>query len=150
MKIFIASDHGGFALKEKLKIYLKELNFEVEDLGNHEYSTTDDYPDYVFPLAEKVVQEKTLGMILGRSGNGEIIAANKIKGAKAVLCLTEKMAHMARNDNNANILSLGADFLNLEKAKKIVKTFLETPFSNNERHVRRLAKIESYESSRSK
>ncbi len=146
MKIYLASDHAGYKLKEELKNYLQEKGYKFEDMGNLKYEQEDDYPDFVLPLAEKVtLDSQSLGIILGRSGNGEAIVANKIKGIRAALCLNEVMAKKAREDNWANILALGADFLDIEKAKKIVDVFLETPFSEKERHKRRVKKISSYE-----
>lgn len=158
MKIYIASDHGGFEYKEEIKKFLVEIGYEVEDMGNTKFDPDDDYPDFVIPLAEKVafrwvrqahhkqVQgELSFGIVLGRSGNGEAIAANKVKGIRAALCLNGKMAIMAREHNDANILSLGADYVDLETAKKIVEVFLKTPFSNEERHKRRLEDIKKIE-----
>lgn len=147
MKVYIASDHGGYKLKEILKKYLLSQGYEVVDLGNSQYDPVDDYPDFVLPLAEMVVKEKSLGIVLGRSGNGEAISANKVKGVRAALCLNEKMAKKAREDNDANILSLGADFIEEEQARKVVDVFLETSFSNEKRHKRRVEKITSYEAS---
>lgn len=147
-KIYIASDHGGFELKESLKKYLQGKEYEVKDLGNTKLDPNDDYPDFVIPLAERVSGENnTLGIILGRSGNGEAIASNKVRGARAAVCLNEKMAKKAREDNNANILSLGADYVSPEEAKEIVDGFLETSFSEEEKHKRRIERISSYEAS---
>lgn len=149
MRIYIASDHGGYQLKEELKGYLKDKGYQVEDLGNTKFDPEDDYPDFVFPLASRVAQgEQGLGIVIGRSGNGETMAANKVKGIRAVVCLNEKMAQKARLDNDANVLSLGADYINTETAKKIVDAFLTTLFSGEERHKRRLGKIKNYESSK--
>lgn len=146
MKIYTASDHGGYQYKEKLKKYLNEQGYEVEDIGAHGLNPDDDYPDFVFPLAERVSKDPgSLGIALGRSGNGEAIAANKIKGIRAALCVNGEMAQKAREHNNANILSLGADYVSLKDAKKVVETFLKTPFSNADRHKRRLEKITRYE-----
>jgi ribose 5-phosphate isomerase B len=146
MKVYIASDHGGFEYKEELKKYLKGKGYEVEDMGAHELDPKDDYTDFVFPLAMRVSKEEgSFGIVLGRSGNGEQIAANKVKGIRAVLCLNEVMAEKARDHNDANVLSLGADYVDLETAKKVVEVFLETPFSEAERHVRRIGKITNYE-----
>lgn len=147
MKVYIASDHGGFDLKKSLIEFLENLNYQVEDLGSKAKDLQDDYPDFVIPLAEKVVRENGLGIIIGRSGVGEAIAANKVKGARAAVCVSEKMARKAREDNQANILSFGADYISLDLAKKIVEIFLKTDFSKADRHVRRIEKIFSYESS---
>lgn len=146
--IYIGADHGGYELKEKIKEWLAEDNIETEDLGANGFNPEDDYPDFIIPVAEKVVSEPgSLGIILGRSGNGEAIAANKVSGVRTALCLNEEMARKAKEHNNANIISLGADYINPEDVRKIVKTFIETPFSNESRHVRRLKKIEEFEKS---
>jgi ribose 5-phosphate isomerase B len=147
MKIYIASDHGGYELKKELVNYLQKKGYTIEDMGNKKEDPQDDYPDFILPLAEKVAKEMgATGIILGRSGNGEAIAANKVKGIKAAVCLNVKMAKMAREHNDANILSLGADYVDLKTAKAIVDTFLETFFSKEEKHKRRVNKITSYES----
>ena len=147
MKIYIASDHGGYELKKELVNYLQRKGYTIEDMGNKEDDPQDDYPDFILPLAEKVAKDMgAMGIILGRSGNGEAIAANKVKGIRAAVCLNVQMAKMAREHNDANILSLGADYLDLSTAKAIVDTFLETSFSTEEKHKRRMNKITSYES----
>ena len=146
MKIYIAADHAGFELKKRLVEYLAEAGLAVVDLGNKVFDPNDDYPDFILPLAQKVAQdEESKGIIIGRTGNGEAIAANKVKGIRAALCLNEKMAIKARQDNDANILSLGADFVDEAEAERVVDAFLKTPFSQKERHKRRLAKIASFE-----
>lgn len=150
MRVYVASDHGGFKLKEELKKHLQERGDEVVDVGNTKLDPNDDYPDFILPLAEKVALRQAqgkpaFGIVLGRSGNGEAIAANKVKGIRAALCLNEIMAQKAREHNDANVLSLGADYIDLETAKKVVETFLGTPFSEAARHKRRLDKISSYE-----
>lgn len=148
MKVYIGVDHGGYQLKEELKKYLSELGYAVEDVGAHELNPEDDYPDYVFPTAESVARNSgSMGIVIGRSGNGEAIAANKVKGIRAALCWNEEVAKKAREHNDANVLSLGADYISLDEAKNIVKTFLETPFSEEERHKRRIEKISEYETS---
>lgn len=145
--VYLGSDHGGFELKEELKKYLTERGVEMVDLGASSLNPEDDYTDFIIPVAKKVASSlDSLGIIIGRSGNGEVIAANKIKGIRAALCLNETMAEKARDHNNANILSLGADYMSVDEAKKIVKAFLETPFSEDARHIRRLKKIEELES----
>lgn len=157
MKVYVGADHGGFQLKEELKGYLGKLGFGVEDMGAHELVDGDDYPDYIIPVAEKVALRQandrtfssqgdhSLGIVIGRSGNGEAMAANKVKGARAALCRTVEDARLAKEKNDANILSIGGDFTSLDEAKEVVKTFLETPFSDNERHARRIDKIQDYE-----
>lgn len=147
--IYLASDHGGFELKEQIKDWLTDNNYQYEDLGAKSLDPGDDYPDYVIPLAKMIAHHPhDLGIILGRSGNGEAITANKVKGVRAAVCFNEKMAEKARDSNDANILSLGADYLSIESALKIVKTFLETSFSKAERHTRRLNKIEELENAK--
>lgn len=145
-KIYLASDHGGYDLKEEIKLYLQKQDAEVVDVGNKIKDENDDYPDFVIPLAKQVAQETDcIGIVFGRSGNGEAIAANKVTGARAALCLDEEMAKKARNDNYANVLSLGADFVSTNEAKNIVDMFLTTQYSEEERHKRRVQKISDYE-----
>lgn len=155
MKILFATDHAGFELKEKLVPYVKELGYEVKDYGAYEYDATDDYPDFISKVASEVSKnsENIKAIILGGSGQGEAIVANRYPNARAVIfnwhCNTiegEKEAQneiiISREHNDANILSLGARFLNEDMAKEAVKLWLETPFTKEERHLRRLAKIE--------
>lgn len=147
MKVYIGADHGGYKLKEELKPYLGELGYEVEDLGARELNPQDDYPDFVIPVGRRVIGEiGAMGIVIGRSGNGEAMVANKIKGIRAAVCLNVEMAKKAREHNGANVLSLGADYISQEEAKEVVKIFLETDFSQEERHKRRLEKIIDYES----
>lgn len=146
MNIYLATDHGGYDLKEILKNWLKESGYDTKDLGAFSIDPNDDYPDFIIPLARKVAQETdSLGIIIGRSGNGEAIAANKVKGIRAAVCLNEEMARKAKQHNDANILSLGADYISVDEAKNIAKMFLDTPFSNEERHIRRIDKIKKTE-----
>ena len=146
MTIYLASDHAGFHLKEELKTYLASFSYEVEDLGNREYDPNDDYPDFIIPVAKAVAQDpkNRCGIIMGGSGEGEAIAANRIKGARAVVWYgkNERILTLSREHNDANILSIGARFVETEEAKRGVKLWLETPFSEEPRHERRLAKIE--------
>lgn len=139
--IYIASDHGGFKLKQKLIPYLEKRGYKVKDMGPYEYKKDDDYPDYVLPLARKVAKTKSKGIVICRNGQGVCIAVNKIKGIRGVTGFSVKEARTTREDDNANVLSLPADYLSTMKAKKIARTWLETPFSNKARHKRRLAKI---------
>jgi ribose 5-phosphate isomerase B len=144
MQIFIGSDHAGYELKEKLKIFLKSLDYKVVDKGAFSLNEDDDYPDFVVPVAEEVVSNiGSLGIILGGSGQGEQISANKIDGVRAIEYYGGNLdiVKLGREHNNANILSLGARFINEEDAKKAVKIFLETQFSNESRHKRRINKI---------
>lgn len=148
MKVYFGADHGGFELKDRLEGYVSELGYETEDFGAHKLDPEDDYPDFVFLVAEKVARgEDAVGIVIGRSGNGEAIAANKVKGIRAAVCTNVEMARKAREDNDANILALGADYISEDEAGEIVKTFLETPFSSGERHKRRLQKVSDFEAS---
>lgn len=143
--IYLASDHGGFAVKEKVKALLDRESIAYKDLGPQRLVPDDDYPDYILPLAEKVVHEQAMGIIACRNGQGVAVAANKVKGARAVVCWNEGCAQSSRNDDNANILSLPADYLSDVEIKTIVDSWLATPFSYEARHVRRLAKVADYE-----
>lgn len=146
MKIYIGSDHAGFILKEKIKEYLIYLKYEIIDKGAFQLNPTDDYPDFIVPVAEEVSKDKeSLGIILGGSGEGEQISANKIDGIRAVEYYggNLEIVKLGREHNNANILSLGARFIEEKEALDAVKIFIETPFSNDERHIRRINKIES-------
>lgn len=147
--VYLGSDHGGFELKEEIKKFLISQKVQIEDLGADSFDPKDDYPDFIVPVAQKVAQDaSSLGIIIGRSGNGEAICANKIKGIRAAVCLNEEMAKRAKQHNNANILSLGADYISEDEAKKIAKIFIDTPFSNEERHIRRVNKIKQLENQR--
>ena len=142
--ILITSDHAGFKLKEALKIFLKSLGYGVEDKGAFEYKSDDDYPDFIAPVAEAVSKNSELkGIILGGSGQGEAIVANRFPNVRAAVYYGggENIVRLSREHNNSNILSLGARFLDEESAKQAVKTWLETPFTKG-RHQRRLDKIE--------
>ena len=144
-KIFLGADHAGFKLKEHVKKYLLENGFEVEDKGAHELAPQDDYPDFIAPVAKAVAKnsEKNRGIIFGASGQGESIAANKIKGIRAALYYggNIRIVELSRTHNNANVLSLGSRFLNKKEAIEAVKLWLETDFSNEARHIRRIKKI---------
>ncbi len=146
MKVYLAADHAGFELKEKIKEYLQSQNHEVEDEGAFQFDVNDDYPDFVSKAAEKVSNDSSsIGIIFGKSGAGEAIVANKFKNVRAFIGFSQENVKLAREHNNANILSLGSDFINFEQAKTLVDLFLETPFSNDERHIRRLEKIKELE-----
>jgi ribose 5-phosphate isomerase B len=143
-KVYLASDHAGFELKEALIPYIGTLGHAAEDMGAYELSLTDDYPDYIVPCAERVAAEPgAVGIILGGSGQGEAMAANRTKGIRAAVFYggTLDIPRLAREHNDANILSLGARFVNETEAKEAVRTFLATAFSGEERHSRRLGKF---------
>ncbi|MEK9167772.1 MAG: RpiB/LacA/LacB family sugar-phosphate isomerase [Patescibacteria group bacterium] len=144
MKIFIGSDHAGFELKEHLKNYLSGLGLEVADKGAHTLNPEDDYPDFIVPVAKAVAENyDNKGIVIGGSGQGEAIAANKIAGIRAAVYYGGPMdiVTLSREHNDANILSLGARFLSKEEAEKAVRVWLGTPFSKDERHIRRIDKM---------
>ncbi len=157
MKIYLASDHAGYELKEALTPFLEEHGFEVEDLGATVFDSGDDYPDYLIPLAAKVANEKgCFGVGVGASGQGEAMAANRIKGARAAVYYGPaahgqtdsagqalNMLASTRSHNDANILSLGARFMTVEEAKGAVLLWLQTPFSGEDRHTRRIQKLDA-------
>lgn len=163
-KIYIGADHAGFELKEKLKTYLGLLGYDVEDKGAFAYGADDDYPDFITPVAQAVAQDKdSFGIILGGSGQGEMMCANRVPGVRAAVFYGQvlpdgvvdingkksvdpfEIVKLAREHNNANILSLGARFVSEDEAKFAVELFLSTKFSGDERHVRRINKIDSIE-----
>ena len=146
MKIFLGTDHAGFELKESVKIFLISQGYEVQDCGSFEYDKNDDYPDFVGLAAQKTAtNEVSFGIVFGYSGAGECIVANKIKGIRCVLGINEENVKLSREHNNANILSLGSHFTDQQNAEELVGIFLTTPFSKEERHVRRINKIAALE-----
>lgn len=146
MKVYIGADHRGFQLKQELTPWLDAQGHDVVDCGNSVLDPHDDYPDFSFAVADKVAADPgSLGIIVCGSGGGATFAANKVRGIRAVMGVSpEDVAHN-RDHNNANVLSLAADFIDLTKAKELVKTFLATPYKAEERFVRRLKKIEERE-----
>ena len=148
MKIYLASDHAGFELKEQIKQFLIKGDYNVEDCGAFSFDKNDDYPLFISKAAEKVSADPTSkGIVFGKSGTGEEIAANKIRNIRAFTGVDEENVRLARQHNDANILSLGSEFVTAEKAKELVQIFLDTPFSNEERHIRRLDEIAEIEES---
>jgi ribose 5-phosphate isomerase B len=146
VKIYLASDHGGFEYKKNLMPFIEGLGFEVEDCGAQNLDPDDDYPDFIIPACEKMVEDLgSMGIILGRSGNGEAIAANKVVGVRAAVCTSVEMVIKAREHNDANVLSIGADYVSLGLAREMVETFLKTLFSGDGRHTERIRKISEYE-----
>ena len=146
MKIFIGSDHAGFELKEKLIPFLKDLGHEVVDKGAFQYNKDDDYPDFVIPVAEEISNNpEAKGIVLGGSGEGEAIATDRFENVRTAVWYggNKEPLKLSRQHNDANILSLGARFINEEEAKEAVKLWLEIPFSGDERHVRRIGKLDS-------
>ena len=145
MKIYIGSDHGGFNIKGKIKLFLEKKGYTVEDCGPFELNPLDDYPDYVIPLAKKISKSKSMGIVFCRNGQGVCIATNKVKGIRAVTGFSIKEAKTTRKDDNANILCIPSDYLTLVQVKKIIVSWLETSFSGATRHKRRLKKIRELE-----
>ena len=149
MVIYIASDHAGFYLKKALIQYLHVKEYEVEDCGAFTMDEADDYPDFIIPCALRVAQGKPddVGIVIGGSGDGEAIAANKVKGVRAAVFYgaNAEIARLAKVHNNANILSIGARFTSDEEAKKAVAMWLETKFDGEGRHTRRLEKVRKIE-----
>jgi len=145
--IYLGADHRGYNLKEALKIYLKELGYDFDDLGALEIKFDDDYSDYAILVAQKVSQnpKENIGILICGSGVGVDIVANKFKGVRSAFLFDTQQARMSRNDDDTNVLSLSADFTDENLAKEILKIWLETPFSRLERHVRRLTKIKEIE-----
>lgn len=164
MKIYLATDHAGFELKEKLKVFLEELGYEVKDFGAFEYNPDDDYPDFISKAAEAVSKdpENSKAIVLGGSGQAEAMVANKFKEVRCALFYAAvaplgaaditgrksedifEMIRLTREHNNANVLSIGVRFISEEEAKEAVKLWLATPFSNEERHKRRIDKIKNH------
>jgi ribose 5-phosphate isomerase B len=142
MKIAIGSDHAGFQYKEKIRTLLDSLGHTVSDLGTHSADPVD-YPVFIRPVAEAVAQGKVeRGIVLGGSGNGEAMVANRVKGIRCALCWNEESALLARQHNNANMLSLGQRMMPLEMALQIVRLWLDTPFEGG-RHQRRIDMIDA-------
>ncbi len=160
MNIYIASDHAGYEMKNELKEYLSSLGHAVEDLGANTYNSEDDYPDYTKLISEYISKDvMSLGILICGTGQGEIMAANRNPGVRCALFYGEaipktqidinglestdsyEIIKLARSHNNANVLALASRFIDIEQAKKAVSVFIETPFSNEERHVRRLSKF---------
>ena len=165
--IYLATDHTGFELKEKVKKFLKKEGYEVEDCGAYEYNKDDDYPDFISKAAENISKDpdNSKGIILGGSGQAEMMTANKFKGVRCALFYAAiapvraaditgrmssdpfEMIRLTREHNNANMLSIGVRFVTDEEAVKVAKLWLNEPFPGNERHVRRIEKIKKIEES---
>ena len=146
MRIHIGADHAGLELKAELIKHLQSKGHEVTDHGPYEYDALDDYPDFCIPAAEAVAKDSnSLGIVIGGSGNGEQIAANKVKGIRAALAWNTTTAKLAREHNNANVVAVGGRMHSIDECKAIIDAYLAEPFSNDERHVRRINKIAAYE-----
>ena len=154
MKIYLASDHAGFELKEAIKPYLQEKGYDVEDVGAHTIDKDDDYPDYGYPAAKAVAESsgEAKGILFCGAAEGICIVANKVKGIRAVAVWSEINARLSREDNDANVLCLSGGGkldpipgLSVDEAKKIIDIWLSTDFSGEERHKRRIEKISKLE-----
>jgi ribose 5-phosphate isomerase B len=146
MRVHIGCDHAGFELKNHLARVLTADGHDVIDHGPSEYVDDDDYPLYCIPAAEATASEDgSFGIVLGGSGNGEQIAANKVPGVRATLVYDAQTAGLARNDNDANVVALGARMHDTHAATELIRVFLRTPFSGEERHRRRIAQLADYE-----
>ena len=146
MKIGIAADHGGFELKEIIKVFLEKQGNEVVDFGAHVLDSTDDYPDFVIPLAKAVAEKKVArGIAICGSGVGASIAANKISGVRAALVNDHFSAHQGVEDDNMNLLCLGGRVTGFAAAEELITAFLNATFTNAERHLRRLQKVRNLE-----
>ena len=144
MIIHIATDHAGLELKEKVKSYLSKLGYEVIDHGAYEYDALDDYPDFIFPCAKAVSNDlNSKGIILGGSGQGEAMAANRVKGVRAAVFYNgpDEIIKLSRQHNDANILSLGARFMSDQEMYKIIELWLSTDFESG-RHKRRIEQLD--------
>jgi ribose 5-phosphate isomerase B len=146
MRVHLGSDHAGFELKEHLSGWLKAQGHEVVDAGPHVYDAVDDYPPFVLRAAVGVAADPgSLGIVIGGSGNGEAIAANKVKGVRAALAWSADTATLGREHNDANVISIGARMHTLDEATGFVELFLTTPYSGEPRHTRRIDMLSAYE-----
>ena len=146
MRVHLATDHAGLEFKDELTSHLKSKGYEVVDHGAYEYDAEDDYPAFCIAAAEAVATEPgSLGVVFGGSGNGEQIAANKVNGIRAALAWSIATAQLAKEHNNANVIGIGARQHTQAEAFAIIDAFLETPFSEADRHIRRIGQIAEYE-----
>jgi ribose 5-phosphate isomerase B len=146
VRVYVGSDHAGFELKNHLVSYLEGQGHEVTDVGPASYDPADDYPAFCIETARRVVaDEGSLGLVIGGSGNGEQIAANKVTGARAALAWKPEIARLAREHNHAQLIGIGARMHTLAEVTEIVDAFLSTPPSPEERHNRRIRQLEEYE-----
>ena len=146
MRVYLGSDHAGFDLKQRLVEHLRQLGHEPVDCGPPAYDAEDDYPPYVLLAATRAAADPgSVGIVMGGSGNGEAIAANKVRGIRCALAFSDDTATLAREHNDANCLSLGARMYDEATALRFAELFLATPFSGAERHVRRIEQLTGYE-----
>lgn len=149
MRVYLGSDHAGYELKSHLVNHLSKQGYETVDVGPHTYDPEDDYPAFCFHTGTKVVADPgSLGIVIGGSGNGEQIAANKIEGVRSALAWKVEIAELARQHNDSNVLAIGARQHTLDEAAEMAEAFLKTPFSGNDRHARRIAQLTDWEKTR--
>ncbi|MGI8868023.1 MAG: ribose-5-phosphate isomerase [Mycobacteriales bacterium] len=147
MRVYLGSDHAGFELKSRLLTHLPTLGHDVVDCGPAHYVADDDYAPYCIATGARVIGDPgSLGVVIGGSGNGEQIAANKVKGIRAILAWNEQTARLGREHNDAHVISIGARETSVADATRFVEIFLSTEFSNAPRHARRLHEVSDYES----
>lgn len=144
MIVHFASDHAGFEMKNALLKFVEELGFEVKDHGAYELNEDDDYPDFVMSAVQEI-NGNCKAIIVGGSGQGEAMSANRLKGVRAAVYYggNQEIITLSREHNDANVLSLGARFVSLDEAKEVTSLWLQTPFSDDERHVRRIGKLDN-------
>lgn len=148
MRVYLGSDHAGLELKQRLVEHLRQLGHDPVDCGPAAYDADDDYPPYVLLAASRVAEDPgSLGIVIGGSGNGEAIAANKVRGVRCALAFSDDTARLGREHNNANVLSLGARMYDDATALRFAELFMTTPFTGEERHVRRISQLTAYEES---
>ena len=146
MRVHIGGDHAAYELLGELVAFLESEGHDVTNHGPHTYDAQDDYPVFVLRAAQAVAADTdSLGIVLGGSGNGEQMAANKVPGIRAALCYNEELASLAREHNDAQVISIGGRMNTVDEAKAMVRTFVATPFSGDERHARRIAMVARYE-----
>ena len=148
MRVHIGGDHAAYELLGDLVAYLENEGYEVTNHGPHTFDALDDYPTFVLRAAEAVAQDPgSLGIVLGGSGNGEQMAANKVTGIRAALCHNDELARLAREHNDARVISIGGRMTSIEEARSMVRVFLTTDFSGEARHQRRIDMVSRYEQS---
>jgi ribose 5-phosphate isomerase B len=146
VRVYLGSDHAGFDLKQRLVDHLRDLGHDPVDCGPPSFDPDDDYPPYVLLAATRTAADpESVGIVLGGSGNGEAIAANKVRGVRCALAFSDDTARLGREHNNANVLSLGARMYDEATAIRFAELFLSTPFSDAPRHVRRIDQLADYE-----
>ncbi|WP_433889360.1 ribose-5-phosphate isomerase [Streptomyces sp. CA-111067] len=146
MRVYLGSDHAGFELKNHLVEWLTVHGYQPVDCGPHIYDAVDDYPPFCLRAAERTAADPgSLGIVIGGSGNGEQIAANKVKGVRAALAWSDETAELAREHNDANVLSIGGRMHSQDEATTFVEIFLRTEYSHQERHQRRIDMLTAYE-----